>query len=90
MTSLALVISINPPLCRQNEMFNELARIFSDANNMLNQRELLMKEGTAKHAEAFGENDKHLQKYLSRSGANHTVRSDASVTHDRANKPALI
>lgn len=57
----------------KSELFDELARIFSDANNMLNQRELLMKEGTAKHAEAFGENDKHLQKYLSRSGSNHTV-----------------
>ncbi|XP_043220059.1 ral guanine nucleotide dissociation stimulator-like 1 isoform X1 [Amphibalanus amphitrite] len=57
----------------KSELFDELARIFSDANNMFNQRELLMKEGTAKHAEAFGENDKHLQKHLSRSGSNHTV-----------------
>ncbi|XP_037082215.1 ral guanine nucleotide dissociation stimulator-like 1 [Pollicipes pollicipes] len=57
----------------KSELFDELARIFSDANNMLNQRELLMKEGTAKRAEAFGENDKHLQKYHSRNACNHTV-----------------
>nr|XP_023024868.1 ral guanine nucleotide dissociation stimulator-like 1 [Leptinotarsa decemlineata] len=44
------------------EMFTELARIFSEDNNQMIQRELLMREGTAKFADTFGENDKHLQK----------------------------
>lgn len=32
------------------ELFDELARIFSEDNNQWTQRELLMKEGTAKFA----------------------------------------
>ncbi|KAJ8966108.1 hypothetical protein NQ317_000021, partial [Molorchus minor] len=44
------------------ELFDELARIFSEDNNQMTQRELLMREGTAKFADTFGENDKHLQK----------------------------
>lgn len=44
------------------ELFEELARIFSEDNNQMTQRELLMREGTAKFADTVGENDKHLQK----------------------------
>ncbi|VEN36925.1 unnamed protein product, partial [Callosobruchus maculatus] len=44
------------------EVFDELARIFSEDNNQMAQRELLMREGTAKFADTVGENDKHLQK----------------------------
>ncbi|XP_018571237.1 ral guanine nucleotide dissociation stimulator-like 1 isoform X4 [Anoplophora glabripennis] len=44
------------------ELFEELARIFSEDNNQMTQRELLMREGTAKFADTFGENDKQLQK----------------------------
>ncbi|KAL1457980.1 hypothetical protein WDU94_008157 [Cyamophila willieti] len=47
-------------------MFEELARIFSEENNQWTQRELLMREGTAKFADTVGENDKHLQKVISR------------------------
>jgi ral guanine nucleotide dissociation stimulator-like 1 len=46
----------------QNELFNELARIFSAENNASAQREVLWKEGTAKFADTVGENDRHLQK----------------------------
>lgn len=44
------------------ELFNELARIFSEENNAWTQREVLMREGTAKFADVVGENDKQLQK----------------------------
>lgn len=46
------------------EIFNELARLVSQENNAIMQREVLMKEGTAKFAIAVGENDRHLQKFL--------------------------
>uniref|UniRef100_A0A336MNK3 CSON004376 protein n=1 Tax=Culicoides sonorensis TaxID=179676 RepID=A0A336MNK3_CULSO len=50
-------------LCREKfELFNELARIFSEENNAWTQREMLMREGTAKFADVVGENDKQLQK----------------------------
>jgi ral guanine nucleotide dissociation stimulator-like 1 len=45
------------------ELFNELARIFSEENNASTQREILMREGTAKYATS-GENDRHLQKAI--------------------------
>lgn len=45
-------------------MFEELARIFSESNNQWAQRELLMREGTAKFADTVGENDKHMQKVI--------------------------
>ncbi|XP_067002658.2 ral guanine nucleotide dissociation stimulator-like 1 [Anabrus simplex] len=48
------------------ELFEELARIFSEDNNQWAQRELLMREGTAKFADTVGENDRHLQKVLQR------------------------
>lgn len=44
------------------ELFKELARIFSEENNAWAQREVLMREGTAKIADTVGENDRHLQK----------------------------
>ncbi|XP_025832732.1 ral guanine nucleotide dissociation stimulator-like 1 [Agrilus planipennis] len=48
------------------ELFEELARIFSEDNNQWTQRELLMREGTAKFADTVGENDKQLQKVFQR------------------------
>lgn len=50
--------------CWKVEVYEELARIFSEDNNQSAQRELLMKEGTAKFAETVGENDRQLQKVL--------------------------
>lgn len=44
------------------ELFRELARIFSEENNAWAQRDVLMREGTAKIADTVGENDRHLQK----------------------------
>lgn len=44
------------------EMFNELARIFSEENNASAQRAVLWREGTAKFADTVGENDRQLQK----------------------------
>ncbi|KAK9869539.1 hypothetical protein WA026_003295 [Henosepilachna vigintioctopunctata] len=54
------------------EVFDELARIFSEDNNQWTQRELLMREGTAKFADTVGENDKQLQKIFQRQN-NHTA-----------------
>lgn len=54
------------------ELFEELARIFSEENNQWTQRELLMREGTAKFADTVGENDKQLQKVFQRQN-NHTA-----------------
>ncbi|XP_026487881.2 ral guanine nucleotide dissociation stimulator-like 1 isoform X2 [Vanessa tameamea] len=51
------------------ELFEELARIFSEDNNRWAQRELLMREGTAKFADTVGENDKQLQKLLHERGS---------------------
>lgn len=51
------------------ELFDELARIFSEDNNRWAQRELLMREGTAKFADTVGENDRHLQKLLHERGS---------------------
>lgn len=44
------------------ELFTEMARIFSEDNNAITQREMLMREGTAKFADVVGENDRQLQK----------------------------
>lgn len=44
------------------ELFEELARIFSEDNNQWAQRELLILEGTAKFANTVGSNDRQLQK----------------------------
>lgn len=51
------------------ELFDELARIFSEDNNRWTQRELLMREGTAKFADTVGENDRQLQKLLHERGS---------------------
>lgn len=51
------------------ELFEELARIFSEDNNRWTQRELLMREGTAKFADTVGENDRQLQKLLHERGS---------------------
>lgn len=58
-------------LCREKlELFNELARIFSEENNAWTQREVLMREGTAKFADVVGENDKQLQKVFQKQVTN--------------------
>lgn len=44
------------------EIFHELAPIFSEDNNASTQREVLIREGTAKYADTTGEKDRHLQK----------------------------
>lgn len=65
------------------ETFEELAQIFSDDNNMFNQRQLLRKEGTAKHADMPRESDKILLKWRSLIGGNnseHTVDKDRTVS----------
>ncbi|XP_023288550.1 ral guanine nucleotide dissociation stimulator [Orussus abietinus] len=46
----------------KHEVFRELERIFSEENNAWTQRELLIKEGTAKFADTAGRSDRHLQK----------------------------
>jgi len=46
------------------ELFQELARIFSQENNQWAQRKLLIREGTAKFANTFEHNDRHLQKII--------------------------
>lgn len=46
----------------KHELFRELERIFSEDNNAWTQRELLIKEGTAKFADTAGRSDRHLQK----------------------------
>lgn len=50
----------------QVEIFQELARIFSEENNQWNLRDLMITEGTAKFAATAGENDKHMNKILQR------------------------
>lgn len=54
------------------EVFDELARIFSEDNNQWTQRELLMREGTAKFADTVGENDRQLQKVFQKQN-NHSA-----------------
>ncbi|XP_060519056.1 ral guanine nucleotide dissociation stimulator-like 1 isoform X3 [Cylas formicarius] len=53
------------------ELFDELARIFSEENNQWTQRELLMKEGTAKFANTVGQHDRQLQKLFQRQKNHH-------------------
>lgn len=57
----------------QFELYMELERIFSEENNQLNQRELLMKEGTAKHAQTAHANDRHLPKAIEKLSINPLV-----------------
>ncbi|XP_047472834.1 ral guanine nucleotide dissociation stimulator-like isoform X2 [Penaeus chinensis] len=63
------------------ELFEELARIFSEENNQLNQRELLMKEGTAKHAETAHANDRHLPKALEKLAINPLAVSYGTIPY---------
>lgn len=58
----------------QVEIFQELARIFSEENNQWNLRDLMITEGTSKFAATVGENDKHLPKILQRQLNNGAVR----------------
>lgn len=58
------------------EVFFELARIFSEENNQLAQRELLIKEGTAKFADTVSENDRHMQKVIQ-----HQINNAGSISH---------
>ncbi|XP_076320754.1 ral guanine nucleotide dissociation stimulator-like 1 [Tachypleus tridentatus] len=48
------------------EVYNELARIFSEDNNQIICRNLLVKEGSAKFVEVVGDDDHQLQKALQR------------------------
>jgi len=52
------------------ETFAELARIFSEENNALAQRELLVREGTARFADTVAEGDTRLQKVLQKHSEN--------------------
>ena len=52
------------------QIFEELARIFSGENNALAQRELLVREGTARFADTVGENDHQMQKVLQKHSEN--------------------
>ncbi|XP_066986341.1 ral guanine nucleotide dissociation stimulator-like 1 isoform X3 [Macrobrachium rosenbergii] len=63
------------------ELFEELARIFSEENNQLYQRELLMKEGTAKHAETVHANDRHLHKALEKLAVNPLAVSYGTIPY---------
>ncbi|KAG0712339.1 Ral guanine nucleotide dissociation stimulator-like 1 [Chionoecetes opilio] len=63
------------------ELFEELARIFSEENNQLNQRELLMKEGTAKHAQATHASDRHLPKALEKLATNPLAISYGTIPY---------
>lgn len=56
------------------EMYEELARIFSEENNQSAQRELLMKEGTAKFAQTAGENDKQMPKIFQKQASFSNVK----------------
>ncbi len=49
------------------------ARIFSGDNNALAQRELLVREGTARFADTVGEKDYHMQKVLQKHSENSRV-----------------
>ena len=60
------IILLTYNILLQVELFEELARIFSEDNNRWAQRELLMREGTAKFADTVGENDRQLQKVFQR------------------------
>lgn len=57
----------------KHEIFRELERIFSEENNAWTQRELLIKEGTAKFADTAGRSDRHLQKILQKQNTNSGV-----------------
>lgn len=66
----------------QMEIFNELARIFSEDNNAWAQREVLMREGTAKFADTVGEHDRHLQKIIQKQVSVHCETLSAHYATD--------
>jgi ral guanine nucleotide dissociation stimulator-like 1 len=57
----------------KHELFRELERIFSEENNAWTQRELLIKEGTAKFADTAGRSDRHLQKIFQKQNTHASV-----------------
>merc|ERR1712088_311208 len=63
------------------EIFEELARIFSEDNNAVAQRELLVREGTARFADTAGENDHHLQKMLQKHQENSRAISYGTIPY---------
>lgn len=63
------------------ELYDELARIFSEDNNQWAQRELLMREGTAKFADTVGENDKQLQKIFQKQHNNSAMISFGTIPY---------
>jgi len=63
------------------EVFEELARIFSESNNAEAQRELLVREGTARFADTVGENDHHLQKMLQKHQENSRAISYGTIPY---------
>merc|ERR1719222_83002 len=63
------------------EIFEELARIFSEENNAVAQRELLVREGTAKFADTAGEKDHHLQKVLQKHVENSRAISYGTIPY---------
>jgi len=63
------------------EVYEELARIFSEENNQSAQRELLMKEGTAKFAQTVGENDRQMQKVLLKQASHNNVISHGTIPY---------
>lgn len=65
----------------KSETFDELARIFNEENNQLNQRELLMKEGTAKHADISHASDRHLAKALEKNALNPLAISYGTIPY---------
>ena len=63
------------------QIFEELARIFSGENNALAQRELLVREGTARFADTVGENDHQMQKVLQKHSENSRAISYGTIPY---------
>ena len=76
-----------PLIKTQAELYEELARIFSEENNQSAQRELLMKEGTAKFAQTVGENDRQMQKVLQKQASHSNVRKTQPAVSWLFSKP---
>ena len=63
------------------QILEELARIFSGENNALAQRELLVREGTARFADTVGENDHQMQKVLQKHSENSRAISYGTIPY---------
>jgi len=63
------------------ELFEELARIFSEENNALNQRELLVREGTAKHAQTAHAQDRHLPRMMEKRAGDPLAVSHGTIPY---------